>query len=60
MVLAARENMGNPPVNQCLVFEDAINGIRAAKSAGMHVGLPSSKINLKKFHNIYYFFSLIR
>ncbi|CAG8583740.1 2801_t:CDS:2 [Diversispora eburnea] len=35
--LAARAKAGNPPVSQCLVFEDALNGIQAARNAGMHV-----------------------
>ncbi|RHZ84968.1 hypothetical protein Glove_74g47 [Diversispora epigaea] len=35
--LAARTKAGNPSVSQCLVFEDAINGIQAARNAGMHV-----------------------
>ncbi|CAG8685687.1 25452_t:CDS:2 [Gigaspora margarita] len=37
LFLAAREAIGNPPVNQCLVFEDSINGIKAAKNANMKV-----------------------
>ena len=33
----------NVPINQCVVFEDAINGIEAAKSAGAFcVGITSS------------------
>ncbi|KAF0561738.1 HAD-like protein [Gigaspora margarita] len=35
--LAAREGIGNPPTNQCLVFEDSIIGIQAAKNANMNV-----------------------
>lgn len=54
LFLAARKNMGNPPVNQCLVFEDAINGVKAAKRAGMHVGF--SKINLRNFTIFILFF----
>ncbi|RIB30565.1 HAD-like domain-containing protein [Gigaspora rosea] len=37
LFLAAREAIGNPPTNQCLVFEDSINGIKAAKNANMKV-----------------------
>ncbi|CAG8686304.1 9165_t:CDS:2, partial [Scutellospora calospora] len=37
LFLSTRKKMGNPPVEQCLVFEDAINGIQAAKNAGMKV-----------------------
>ncbi|CAG8569754.1 1073_t:CDS:2 [Acaulospora morrowiae] len=37
LFLVACEKIGNPPVEQCLVFEDAPNGVRAAKNAGMHV-----------------------
>lgn len=33
--LAAAEKLGADP-NDCLVIEDALNGIQAAKSAGMH------------------------
>ncbi|CAG8712824.1 8503_t:CDS:2, partial [Racocetra persica] len=35
LFLAACEKMGNPPTNQCLVFEDTINGVKAAKNANM-------------------------
>ncbi|CAG8468403.1 46349_t:CDS:2 [Gigaspora margarita] len=35
--LVASKEIGSPPVEQCLVFEDAINGIKAAKNAGMNV-----------------------
>ncbi|CAG8482294.1 9346_t:CDS:10, partial [Scutellospora calospora] len=37
LFLTACEGIGNPPKNQCLVFEDAINGIKAAKNANMKV-----------------------
>jgi len=37
LFLAACERLGNPPVEQCLVFEDAVNGIQAARNAGMPV-----------------------
>lgn len=37
LFLAARARMGDPPLENCLVFEDAINGIEAALNAGMHV-----------------------
>ncbi|CAG8585861.1 2324_t:CDS:2 [Funneliformis caledonium] len=37
LFLTARERLGNPPLEQCLVFEDALNGIQAAKNAGMPV-----------------------
>ncbi|CAG8623086.1 5672_t:CDS:2, partial [Acaulospora colombiana] len=37
LFLAACARMGNPPVTKCLVFEDAINGVEAARNAGMHV-----------------------
>ncbi|RIB30554.1 HAD-like domain-containing protein [Gigaspora rosea] len=37
LFLAAREAIGNPPTNQCLVFEDSIPGVKAAKNANMKV-----------------------
>ncbi|CAG8798066.1 18295_t:CDS:2 [Gigaspora margarita] len=37
LFLAAREAIGNPPTNQCLVFEDSIPGVKAAKNANMNV-----------------------
>lgn len=36
LFLLAAEKMGSRP-NQCIVIEDSIHGIQAAKSAGMHV-----------------------
>lgn len=35
--LAAQRKLGNPPAENCLVFEDAINGIEAGLAANMHV-----------------------
>ena len=35
LFLAARSKLGNPPAENCLVFEDATNGIQAAGRAGM-------------------------
>jgi pseudouridine-5'-monophosphatase len=35
--LAAQNRLGNPPAENCLVFEDAINGIEAGLAANMHV-----------------------
>ncbi|KAG2221039.1 hypothetical protein INT45_009288 [Circinella minor] len=35
--LAAQERLGNPPAENCLVFEDATNGVAAALNAKMHV-----------------------
>ena len=45
LFLAAREAIGNPPTNQCLVFEDSINGIKAAKNANMKVSFIYSDFN---------------
>jgi len=33
--LTARSKLGNPPVENCLIFEDATNGIEAARRAGI-------------------------
>lgn len=35
--LTAQKHLGNPPAENCLVFEDAINGIEAGLAANMHV-----------------------
>lgn len=37
--LAAQNRLGNPPAENCLVFEDAINGIEAGLAANMHVSV---------------------
>ncbi|CAG8615516.1 6170_t:CDS:2, partial [Dentiscutata heterogama] len=37
LFLVAREGIGNPPTKHCLVFEDSINGLKAAKNANMKV-----------------------
>ncbi|RUP43909.1 HAD-like domain-containing protein [Jimgerdemannia flammicorona] len=37
LFLAARDRLGAPPAGNCLVFEDAINGVQAGLAAGMHV-----------------------
>ncbi|SAM04619.1 hypothetical protein [Absidia glauca] len=37
LFLVAQQRLGNPPSDQCLVFEDAVNGVQAALNANMHV-----------------------
>ncbi|KAI8081715.1 HAD-like domain-containing protein [Halteromyces radiatus] len=37
LFLLAQQRLGNPPSDQCLVFEDAVNGVQAALNAKMHV-----------------------
>ncbi|KAI8371539.1 HAD-like domain-containing protein [Radiomyces spectabilis] len=37
LFLAAQQRLGNPPADNCLIFEDAVNGIEAALNAKMHV-----------------------
>ncbi len=37
LFLEARRKLGSPPSENCLVFEDALNGIEAARNAGMPV-----------------------
>ncbi|KAI9248553.1 HAD-like domain-containing protein [Phascolomyces articulosus] len=45
LFLAAQQRLGNPPSENCLVFEDAINGIQAAQNAKMHaVWIPDNNL----------------
>lgn len=37
LFLSSWKNFNSPPLNQCLVFEDAINGIYAALNAKINV-----------------------
>jgi len=39
LLIASWQRLGCPPVEQCLIFEDAINGIIPAKELGMQVRL---------------------
>jgi pseudouridine-5'-monophosphatase len=37
LFLAAQKHLGNPPSENCLVFEDAVNGVQAGLNANMNV-----------------------
>lgn len=37
LFLAAQKHLGNPPAENCLVFEDAVNGVQAGLNANMNV-----------------------
>lgn len=37
LFLAAQKHLGNPPAENCLVFEDAVNGVQAGLNAKMNV-----------------------
>ncbi|KAL7310367.1 hypothetical protein PS15m_009879 [Mucor circinelloides] len=37
LFLAAQKHFGNPPAENCLVFEDAVNGVEAGLNANMNV-----------------------
>lgn len=42
LFLAAQRRLGSPPAENCLVFEDAVNGVQAALNANMHASLNES------------------
>ncbi|KAI8143379.1 HAD-like domain-containing protein [Fennellomyces sp. T-0311] len=45
LFLAAQQRLGNPPAENCLVFEDATNGVQAGLNAKMHVvWIPDSNL----------------
>ncbi|KAI8909937.1 HAD-like domain-containing protein [Powellomyces hirtus] len=47
--LVAKKRLGNPDASKCLVFEDALNGVQAARAAGMHcIWIPDA--NMLKLH----------
>ena len=39
LFLAAQRRLGNPPAENCLVFEDAINCVKAAINSKMNVSM---------------------
>jgi pseudouridine-5'-monophosphatase len=39
LFLAAQQHLGNPPAENCLVFEDAVNGVQAGLNANMNVSV---------------------
>ncbi|CDS09706.1 hypothetical protein LRAMOSA02383 [Lichtheimia ramosa] len=45
LFLAAQKRLGNPSAENCLVFEDATNGVEAGRNAHMHVvWIPDSNL----------------